>query len=52
MPLFSDGKAMDVKDEPGDLPEHLIAPFSEEKQKVTANHCDLECLSTGDLVLF
>jgi len=40
MPLFHDGKATDAKDESGDLPEHLIGPFSEEKQKITANHCD------------
>jgi hypothetical protein len=49
MPLFSDGKAVDAKDEPGDLPEHLIGSFSVEKQKIAANHCHLECLPTGDL---
>ncbi|SDG40008.1 iron complex outermembrane recepter protein [Dyadobacter soli] len=42
MPLFTDGKAQDAKDEPGDLPEHLIGPFSEEKRKIDANHCDLK----------
>lgn len=40
MPLSFDGKAQDAKDEPGDLPEHLIGPFSEEKRKIDANRCE------------
>jgi hypothetical protein len=39
MPLSVDGKASGAKDEPGDLPEHLIGPFSEEKQQIV-HHCD------------